>query len=104
MRQSWYTDFFRLQYCEMIWSQFPLVQGRYHEHGAAAVLTIVWHDRAGEHGKLDFVAASFNALNHANVVALNEFYGPDNSPIPVFTSPNKAGTPRQLQFSIDFEF
>jgi hypothetical protein len=39
-----------------------------------------------------------------NVVALNQFYGPENSPIPVFTKPNKTGIPRQLQFSIDFEF
>ena len=60
--------------------------------------------KIGEHGKLDFVAESFNALNHTNVAALNQFYGPENSPIPVFTTPNKAGIPRQLQFSIDFEF
>jgi TonB dependent receptor/Carboxypeptidase regulatory-like domain len=60
--------------------------------------------KIGEHGKLDFVAESFNVLNHTNVVALNQFYGPENSPIPVFTTPNKAGIPRQLQFSLDFEF
>jgi hypothetical protein len=39
-----------------------------------------------------------------NVFALNHFYGPGTSPIPAFTTPNKAGVPRQLQFSIDFEF
>ena len=60
--------------------------------------------KIGEHGKLDFVAESFNVLNHTNVVALNQFYGPESSPIPVFTTPNKAGIPRQWQFSIDFEF
>jgi len=60
--------------------------------------------KIGEHGKLDFVVESFNLLNHTNVVALNQFYGPENSPTPVFTTPNKAGIPRQLQFSIDFEF
>lgn len=60
--------------------------------------------KVGEHGKLDFVAESFNVLNHTNVVALNQFYGPENSPIPVFTIPDKAGIPRQLQVSIDFEF
>src|SRR5713226_5678952 len=48
------------------------------------------------------VAESFNVLNHTNAVSLNQFYGPENSPIPVFTRPNKAGIPRQLQFSIDF--
>src|SRR6266853_1166181 len=60
--------------------------------------------KVGEHGKLDFVVESFNLLNHTNVAALNQFYGPESSPIPVFKRPNKAGIPRQLQFSIDFEF
>jgi hypothetical protein len=60
--------------------------------------------KMGEHGKLDFVVESFNLLNHTNVVALNQFYGPEDSPIPGFATPNKAGIPRQLQFSIDFEF
>ena len=58
----------------------------------------------GFDGKLDFVAESFNVLNHTNLVALNQVYGPENSPIPAFTKPNKASIPRQLQFSIDFEF
>jgi hypothetical protein len=60
--------------------------------------------KIGEHGRLDVVGESFNVLNHTNVVALNQFYGSENSPIPVFTTPNKAGMPRQWQFSIDFEF
>ena len=60
--------------------------------------------KVGEHGKLDFVVESFNLLNHTNVVALNQFYGPGSSPIPAFATANKAGIPRQLQFSIDFEF
>ncbi len=60
--------------------------------------------RVGEHGKLDFVVESFNLLNHANVVALNQFYGAKSSPLPEFATPNKAGIPRQWQFSIDFEF
>src|SRR5712692_8628712 len=60
--------------------------------------------RVGEHGKLDLVVESFNLVNHTNVAALNQFYGPESSPIPVFTRPNKAGIPRQLQLSIDFEF
>jgi hypothetical protein len=60
--------------------------------------------KIGEHGKLDFVAESFNVLNHTNVVAINQFYGADSSPLPEFATPNKAGIPRQLQFSIDFEF
>jgi hypothetical protein len=60
--------------------------------------------KVGEHGKLDFVVESFNLLNHTNVVALNQFYGAESSPIPAFDTPNKAGIPRQLQFSIDLEF
>jgi len=60
--------------------------------------------KVGEHGKLDFVVESFNLLNYTNVVALNQFYSTESSPVSVFATPNKAGTPRQLQFSIDFEF
>jgi hypothetical protein len=60
--------------------------------------------KIGDHGKLDFVAESFNVLNHTNVFALNQFYGPGSSPISAFTTPNQASVPRQLQFSIDFEF
>jgi outer membrane receptor protein involved in Fe transport len=60
--------------------------------------------KIGERGKLDFVVESFNLLNHTNVVALNEFYGANKIPLPSFSVPNKAATPRQLQFSIDFEF
>jgi hypothetical protein len=60
--------------------------------------------KIGEHGKLDLVLESFNLLNHTNVVALNQFYGPGGSPIPVFATANKASIPRQLQFSLDFEF
>lgn len=60
--------------------------------------------KIGEHGKLDLVAETFNLLNHTNVVALNRFYGTQVNPLPTFATPNKAGIPRQLQFSIDFEF
>jgi hypothetical protein len=60
--------------------------------------------KVGEHGKLDFVVESFNLLNHTNVAALNQFYGTESSPLPTFSMGNKAGIPRQLQFSLDFEF
>jgi len=50
------------------------------------------------------VAETFNLFNRTNVVALNQFYGALRSPLPMFALPNKAGIPRQLQFSIDFEF
>jgi hypothetical protein len=60
--------------------------------------------KIGEHGKLDLVVESFNLLNHTNVVALNQFYGAFSSPLPFFATPNKASIPRQLQFSLDYEF
>lgn len=60
--------------------------------------------KVGEHGKLDVVVESFNLLNHTNVVAMNQFYGTLSSPFPSFATRNKAGIPRQLQVSIDFEF
>lgn len=60
--------------------------------------------KVGEHGKLDLVVESFNLLNHTNVVALNQYYGALIPPLPSFATPNKAGIPRQLQFSLDFEF
>jgi len=55
--------------------------------------------KIGEHGKLDFVVESFNLLNHTNVSALNQFYGPASSPLPAFATPNKASIPsiRQLR-------
>jgi hypothetical protein len=39
-----------------------------------------------------------------NVVALNQFYGAQGSPLPELAKPNQADISRQLQFSIDFEF
>lgn len=60
--------------------------------------------KVGEHGKLDIVAESFNLLNHTNVVALNQFYGSLSRSLRSFATPNKASIPRQLQFSLDFEF
>ena len=34
----------------------------------------------------------------------SQFYGSDSAPTPVFATANKAAIPRQLQFSVDFEF
>jgi hypothetical protein len=67
-------------------------------------LRLLKYFKVGEHGKLDLVAESFNLLNHTNVTALNQFFGPDAIPIPTFNTPNRASIARQLQFSIDFEF
>jgi hypothetical protein len=88
-------------------SSRPLGFGRNSLSTSAQVqfdLRVLKFFKIGEHGKLDFVAESFNVLNHTNVVALNQFYGAESAPLSVFAKPNKAGIPRQLQFSIDFEF
>jgi outer membrane receptor protein involved in Fe transport len=88
-------------------SSRPLGFARNSLHTSAQVqidLRVLKFFKVGEHGKLDFVVESFNLLNHTNVLALNQFYGAVSSPIPVFATPNKAGIPRQLQFSVDFEF
>ena len=67
-------------------------------------LRVLKYFKVGERGKLDVVVESFNLLNHTNVVALNQFFGPEDTPLPSFSTPNKAGIARQLQFSLDFEF
>lgn len=67
-------------------------------------LRVLKYFKVGEHGKLDVVAESFNLLNHTNVVDVNRFYGPFTAALPTFSTPDKAGMPRQLQFSLDFEF
>jgi hypothetical protein len=46
---------------------------------------------------------SFNLLNHTNLIALNQFYGAESSSLSTFLIGNKAGIPRQLEFSLDFE-
>jgi hypothetical protein len=56
------------------------------------------------HGKLDFVVEAFNVFNHRNVSALNPVYGAGVFPVSSFLQPVETLKPRQLQFSIDFEF
>src|SRR5262249_55038639 len=60
--------------------------------------------KIGKHGKLDLVAEGFNLLNQSNVLARQSEFGPNLSPLGNFRRPLVGGTPRQLQFSIDFEF
>ena len=67
-------------------------------------LRILKFFKIGERGKLDLVAESFNLLNHTNVVALNQFFGTESTPLAAFATANRASIPRQFQFSIDFEF
>ena len=56
------------------------------------------------HGKLDLVVEAFNVLNRTNVTQVNTVYGPLLTPLRSFGRAIEAGTARQLQFSIDFEF
>jgi hypothetical protein len=56
------------------------------------------------HGKLDLVLEAFNLLNRTNVSQINAVYGALFTPRPAFGRPIEAGIPRQIQFSVDFEF
>ncbi len=48
--------------------------------------------------RLDLVVEFFNLFNHPNVVAISPSYGSGVTPISTFSAP------RQVRFSIDFEF
>jgi outer membrane receptor protein involved in Fe transport len=58
----------------------------------------------GERRRLDLVVEAFNLFNHPNVLALNPFFGSGASPLPSFRTPTSFAAPRQIRFSIDFEF
>jgi hypothetical protein len=58
----------------------------------------------GEQRRLDFTAEAFNLLNHPNVVAVNAFYGSGFAPLPGFGTVSNLAAPRQIRFSVDFEF
>src|SRR5712671_5304079 len=53
--------------------------------------------------RLDVVAEVFNLFNRLNVTQINSAFGSGLTPIPGFRQP-LAGTRRQIQFSLDFEF
>jgi hypothetical protein len=58
----------------------------------------------GERRRLDFVVEAFNLFNHPNVLNVNPFYGSGVAPLQTFGMPTAFGAPRQVRFSIDFEF
>jgi len=58
----------------------------------------------GERRKLDLVVEAFNLFNHPNVLGLNSFFGSGLTPISSFRMPTSFAAPRQVRFSIDFEF
>jgi hypothetical protein len=58
----------------------------------------------GEQRRLDFTVEAFNLLNHPNVLAINAFYGSGGAALPSFGTISNLAAPRQIRFSIDFEF
>lgn len=58
----------------------------------------------GERRRLDLVVEGFNLFNHPNVLSLNSFFGSGITPLSSFGRPTSFAAPRQLRFSIDFEF
>ena len=58
----------------------------------------------GEKRRLDLVVEFFNLFNHPNVTGINQFYGSGALPLATFTVPTSFSPPRQIRFSIDFEF
>jgi hypothetical protein len=58
----------------------------------------------GERRRLDLVVEAFNLFNHPNVLGLNPFFGSRVTPLPTFRTPMSFSAPRQIRFSIDFEF
>jgi hypothetical protein len=67
-------------------------------------LRIVKYFPYGETRRLDFTAEAFNMLNHPNVLVTNPFYGSGPVPLPSFGTPAAFTAPRQIRFSIDFEY
>jgi hypothetical protein len=54
--------------------------------------------------RVDIVVEFFNLFNHPNVTGLNPVYGAGAIPRPGFGMPIGYALPRQVRFSIDFEF
>ncbi|MDQ2938865.1 MAG: TonB-dependent receptor, partial [Acidobacteriota bacterium] len=54
--------------------------------------------------RLDLVVELFNVFNHPNVLAINPSYGSGLRPVPTYGQPTSFAAPRQIRFSIDFEF
>jgi len=67
-------------------------------------LRVVKYLPYGERRRLDFTVEAFNLLNHPNILAVNAFYGSGRTPLPGFGTPTAFAAPRQIRFSIDFEY
>jgi hypothetical protein len=58
----------------------------------------------GARRRLDFVVEFFNLFNHPNVTTINQFSGSGILPRSTFGALTALSAPRQVRFSIDFEF
>jgi hypothetical protein len=58
----------------------------------------------GGRRRLDLVVEAFNLFNHPNVLSLNSSFGSGAAPLATFGMPTTFAAPRQVRFSIDFEF
>jgi hypothetical protein len=85
----------------------PLALGRNSLSTPALVtmdLRVVKYFPFGGLRRLDFVAEAFNLLNRPNVAQINPVFGPNLTPIAGFGQPIEGTGPRQIQFSLDYEF
>jgi hypothetical protein len=58
----------------------------------------------GERRRLDLVVEFFNLFNRPSVMSVNPVYGSGVVPLSTFGAPTAFAAPRQVRFSIDFEF
>jgi len=56
------------------------------------------------HGTLELVIEAFSLLNRTNITQVNAVFGPIGTPMSTVGRTIDAGSSRQLEFSIDFEF
>jgi Carboxypeptidase regulatory-like domain/TonB dependent receptor len=85
----------------------PLTVGRHSwrlPSSATLDMRMIKYFNIKPHGKLDLVVEAFNVLNRTNVTQVNTVYGPLLTPLRSFGRAIEAGSARQFQFSIDFEF
>ena len=54
--------------------------------------------------RLQFGVESFNLANHSNPVMLSEFYSTPSSRLGSYKKMIESGTPRQIQFFMQFEY
>ena len=54
--------------------------------------------------RLQFGVESFNLANHSNPVMLSEFYATPSAKLGSYKTLIESGTPRQIQFFMQFEY